>query len=283
MSGAQTSEVRRLADAMLSAAGTVLGRLVERQASVGESIRRETPAPAPTDGSELVALVELPSIGGKIVVRFPNHEMRSVVAIMFGGAEDLGEMGPMQLSILSETVSQIAVAMAEALATELKVSPDTVRVELCTDPTLIPPPPFESYRSIIEVGAGLAPTIGIDFAAIAKLQLDSAPEAVESQPGEPSVTFSEMQPTPVRAAPVGEANLDFVHDVPLRIRAVLGRSVMPLRDVVSLQSGSVFELDKLAADPVDLYVNNVLIARGDVVVVDDKYAIRISELNPPAG
>ena len=58
---------------------------------------------------------------------------------------------------------------------------------------------------------------------------------------------------------------------------------MPLREVVSLQSGSVFELEKLAAEPIDLYVNNILIARGEVVVVDDKYAVKISELNPQIG
>ena len=89
-----------------------------------------------------------------------------------------------------------------------------------------------------------------------------------------------MPPTPVRTAQPGQANLDLVHDVPLQISAVLGKTVMPLREVVSLQSGSVFELDKLAAEPIDLYVNNILIARGEVVVVDDKYAVKISELNP---
>ena len=89
-----------------------------------------------------------------------------------------------------------------------------------------------------------------------------------------------MEPAPVRAAPPGQSNLDLVHDVPLRVRAVLGKSVMPLRDVAALQSGSVFELNRLAADPVDVYVNDVLIARGEVVVVDDKYAVRISDLRP---
>ncbi len=92
-----------------------------------------------------------------------------------------------------------------------------------------------------------------------------------------------MQPTAVRPAQPGQANLDLVHDVPLQISAVLGKTVMPLREVVSLQSGHVFELDKLAAEPIDLYVNNILIARGEVVVVDDKYAVKISELNPQVG
>jgi flagellar motor switch protein FliN/FliY len=88
-----------------------------------------------------------------------------------------------------------------------------------------------------------------------------------------------MAPNAARAHN-GGSNLDLVHDVPLQISAVLGKTALTLRDVVALQSGSVFELDKQATDPIDLYVNNILIARGEVVVVDDKFAVKISELNP---
>jgi flagellar motor switch protein FliN/FliY len=94
------------------------------------------------------------------------------------------------------------------------------------------------------------------------------------------VSFAPLPPTPIRAAPPGKANLDLVHDIPLEISAVLGQTTMSLRDVVALQGGSVLELDKLSSDPIDLYVNDILIARGEVVVVDDKFAIKISELNP---
>jgi len=95
-----------------------------------------------------------------------------------------------------------------------------------------------------------------------------------------SVAFAPMQPTPMRTAALGHANLDLVHDVPLEISAVLGQTELSLREVVSMQTGSVFELDKLSTEPIDLYVNNILIARGEVVVVDDKFAVKISELNP---
>ena len=91
------------------------------------------------------------------------------------------------------------------------------------------------------------------------------------------VGFTPMAPTPRHGTT--HANLDLVHDVPLQISAVLGRTALSLRDVVSLQTGSVFELDKLSTEPIDLYVNNILIARGEVVVVDDKFAVKISELN----
>jgi flagellar motor switch protein FliN/FliY len=294
------SDLEHLADSMLAAASTVLGRLVEQPAAATGSTRNDHEGSIRTDGSELVTLAEVPSLGAKIVVRFPRTDMQAVVGIMLGGAGDLGEMGPMQLSIASETVSQIAVAMAEQLARELNVSADGVRAELCTDAGVLPPPPFESYDGTIQVGEDLVPHVSIDFAAItrSKLGIDKVeaaqgeaeekpaarkPKAAGPAPDAQSVTYTAMQPTPIRAAQPGQANLDLVHDVPLQISAVLGKTVMPLREVVSLQSGHVFELDKLAAEPIDLYVNNILIARGEVVVVDDKYAVKISELNPQVG
>jgi flagellar motor switch protein FliN len=304
------SEMKQLAESMLVAAGTVLGRLVEQPAAPTALTRNDHEGSIHTDGDELVTLAEIPSIGAKVVVRFPTGDMQAVVGIMLGGAEGLGEMGPMQLSIASETVSQIAVAMAEALAKDLKVSPEGIHAELCSDATALPPPPFESYEATIAVGNDLAPRVSIDFAAITMSKMGdvaaekaaaASPEPVAASAAPPapaperktvtvgpptnaqSVAFTPMAPTPVRTAHPGQANLDLVHDVPLQISAVLGKSVMPLREVVSLQSGTVFELDKLAADPIDLYVNNILIARGEVVVVDDKYAVKISELNPQVG
>jgi len=201
------------------------------------------------------------------------------------------------MSVASETVSQIAAAMVEQLAKDIGASSEGVHAELCTDATLLPPPPFESYEGMIQVGADLTPNIAIDFAAITLSKLGislSPPDAAHAAPAAPSakleavetaqaVSFTPMQPTPVRAAQPGQANLDLVHDVPLQISAVLGKTIMPLREVVSMQSGTVFELDKLSAEPIDLYVNNILIARGEVVVVDDKYAVKISELNPQVG
>jgi len=73
-------------------------------------------------------------------------------------------------------------------------------------------------------------------------------------------------------------NLDLLMDVMLQVVVELGRTRMPLRQVLDLQQGSVVELDRLAGDAVDVYVNERLIARGEVVVVDDKFGVRITEL-----
>lgn len=77
------------------------------------------------------------------------------------------------------------------------------------------------------------------------------------------------------------ANIDMLMDVSLHITVELGRTRLHLRQVLDLQQGSVVELDRLAGDPVDVFVNDRLMARGEVVVVDDKFGVRISELVPP--
>lgn len=297
-------DLQTLADSMLAAAGSVLGRLVEQDAAAMAATRNDHEGSIRTDGDQLVTIAEVPALGAQIVVRFPTVDMQHIVGVMLGGMDDLGEMGPMQLSIASETVSQIATAMAEQLAKDIGASADGVHAALCSDATLLPPPPFESYEGMVQVGADLTPHVSVDFAAItlSKLGLASSgpavPQAAGEAPAAPprvpepqrvsqseaqNVEYTRMAPTPVRTAQPGQANLDLVHDVPLQISAVLGKTVMPLREVVSLQSGTVFELDKLSAEPIDLYVNNILIARGEVVVVDDKYAVKISELNPQVG
>ena len=74
------------------------------------------------------------------------------------------------------------------------------------------------------------------------------------------------------------ANIDMLMDVSMMVTVELGRTRMTLRQVLDLQNGSVVELDRLAGDPVDIYVNERLIARGEVVVVDDKFGVRITEL-----
>jgi flagellar motor switch protein FliN len=301
-------DLQQLADSMLGVAAAVLGRLVEQPATASSASRSDHEGSIRTDGDQLVTLAEIPALGAQMVVRFPTADMQQIVGVMLGGTDDGGGMGPMQLSIASETVSQIATAMVEQLAKDIGASADGAHAALCSDATLLPPPPFESYTGSVKVGSDLKPRINVDFAAItlSKLGISASPPQTESAaskeadaepvaaaakrgraaaspPNAQEVAYTRMAPTPVRTAQPGQANLDLVHDVPLQISAVLGKTVMPLREVVSLQSGVVFELDKLSAEPIDLYVNNILIARGEVVVVDDKYAVKISELNPQVG
>jgi len=76
----------------------------------------------------------------------------------------------------------------------------------------------------------------------------------------------------------GSNNMSMLMDVHLQLSVELGRTQLTVRQVLDLQKGSVIELDRIAGDAVDIFVNDHLIARGDVVVVDDKFAVRITEL-----
>jgi len=81
--------------------------------------------------------------------------------------------------------------------------------------------------------------------------------------------------------PAGEMKgLDMLMDVQLDVKIELGRTNMLVEDVLKLTSGSVVELDKLAGDPVDVLVNDRLIAKGEIVVLDDNFCVRIVEVLP---
>lgn len=76
-------------------------------------------------------------------------------------------------------------------------------------------------------------------------------------------------------------NLEFIMDIPLQLTVELGRTKMLLRDVLQLNQGSVVELTKLAGEPLDVFVNSKLVARGEAVVVNEKFGIRLLDIVSP--
>ena len=79
-------------------------------------------------------------------------------------------------------------------------------------------------------------------------------------------------------ADIEETGIDMLNDVELDVKIELGRTNMLVEDVLRLSEGSVVELDKLAGDPVDIFVNERLIARGEVLVLNDNFCVRINEI-----
>jgi flagellar motor switch protein FliN/FliY len=76
-------------------------------------------------------------------------------------------------------------------------------------------------------------------------------------------------------------SLDFILDIPLKVTVELGRSKMAVRDILQLSQGSVVELSKFAGEPLEVLVNDKLIARGEVVVVNEKFGIRLTDIISP--
>jgi flagellar motor switch protein FliN/FliY len=77
-------------------------------------------------------------------------------------------------------------------------------------------------------------------------------------------------------------DIDFLLDIPLTFKVELGRTKMLIKDLLQLGQGSVVELDKLAGEPMEILVNDRLIARGEVVVVNEKFGIRVTDILSPA-
>ena len=76
-------------------------------------------------------------------------------------------------------------------------------------------------------------------------------------------------------------DMDFLLDIPLEVTVELGRSRMIIKDLLHLGQGSVLELEKVAGEPMDILVNNRLIARGEVVVVNEKFGVRLTDVISP--
>lgn len=76
--------------------------------------------------------------------------------------------------------------------------------------------------------------------------------------------------------------LDLLLDVPLDLSVELGRARMSIQDLLNMSPGSVVELDKIAGEPLDLMVNGRLVARGEAVVVNDKFGVRITDIVSPS-
>lgn len=76
-------------------------------------------------------------------------------------------------------------------------------------------------------------------------------------------------------------NLDFILDIPLKVTVELGRTSVVIKDLLQLGQGSVLELDKLAGEPLEILVNGKLVAKGEVVVVNEKFGIRLTDIISP--
>lgn len=102
--------------------------------------------------------------------------------------------------------------------------------------------------------------------------------ALEEQEGATSATFDELKEEPAG----GAVNMDAILDVPVTISMEIGRTKINIRNLLQLNQGSVVELDRLAGEPMDVLVNGTLIAQGEVVVVNEKFGLRLTDIISPS-
>ncbi len=138
-----------------------------------------------------------------------------------------------------------------------------------------------------------------DWASAMAEQTGSAPQAEEDPWAAAFAEQAAAEPTPApsTAKSAGESvfkpldksgsgsaprDLEMIMDIPVKLTVELGRTRITIKQLLELAQGSVVELDGLAGEPMDILINGYLIAQGEVVVVDDKYGIRITEIITPS-
>jgi flagellar motor switch protein FliN/FliY len=102
----------------------------------------------------------------------------------------------------------------------------------------------------------------------------------DEEGGTQGASFEELKKD--ESAGSGEKDIDFLLDIPLEVTVELGRTRMLVQELLQLGQGSVIELEKLAGEPMEILVNNKLIARGEVVVVNEKFGVRLTDIISPA-
>lgn len=177
-------------------------------------------------------------------------------------------------------------------------SPPAAAAPLTSEPTASPQAtaPTEATEAAAPPGAA-APASSADAANLDSLDQFSIEELLKQANFEdPAAGAAAGSGEPAAAIPGAEpfqfpgfqqamqdaqvSSIDLLRDVELNVKIELGRSRMLVEDVLKLAEGSVVELDKLAGDPVDVFVNERLVARGEVLVLNDNFCVRVNEIVP---
>ena len=130
-------------------------------------------------------------------------------------------------------------------------------------PNYPPPPPPQGYAQPQAYGYG---------------GNQMQPNVVTNMPVSPA-QFTPLSTEPVQ---INEANIGLILDVPLQVTVELGRTKKTIKEILDLSTGSIVELDKLAGEPVEIQVNGHFLAKGEVVVIDENFGVRITEIATPA-
>lgn len=295
----------RLKGAMASAAdvtSTVLGRTitispisidVEDEAALKEII----PGDAAAFDFEFSGLVSGPAC---IVLSRPDAA--AMASVLMGGEGDPPqEIDELQLSAATEGIKQFVNGLATALTREsmsdIKIGDVTARQDLEATPPLagtgkrllgqysIEIEGFPEGSLYFVMGTGSAQSLS----GMAETKEAPAPTAAGPAGGQAKgqsggvgvqkVEFPSLLPT---LNPDQMKNIDILLDVSMQVTVELGRTSKMIKEVLELGTGSIIELDKLAGEPVDLLVNNKLIARGEVVVIDENFGVRVTDIVSPA-
>jgi flagellar motor switch protein FliN/FliY len=256
-------------------------------------------------GKNVIAPVEISDGLGNALLIISENVASIMADLMIGqdGTNPPSTLEDLHLSAITELTNQVVDTIISNVSSQISKSMLTTPLEVSSidlgssiipgiDGTIIF---LESDITIGNLGNG---KMGLVFAGKSVDFLKQGPKAESSSAGFVSDITSgggKMEKTTASAQniitselqeekklTVYDKSLDVVMDVPLTITVELGRTEKLVRDVLEMSPGSVIELDKLAGEPVDILVNQKYIAKGEVVVIDENFGIRITDIIRPA-
>ena len=118
-------------------------------------------------------------------------------------------------------------------------------------------------------------------AALAEQAIKNESSTMVEESGDASHLFPRLSGS-TGPAPGASHDIDMILDIPVQLTVELGRTRIPIKHILQLAQGSVIELDAMAGEPMDVLVNGCLIAQGEVVVVNDKFGIRLTDIVTPS-
>jgi flagellar motor switch protein FliN/FliY len=287
MGGDGTAPAADLDDAQLSAIGEAFNQGLGNAANTLSTLmlRRVTITP-PRVAVEPVsshAGLQALAAGGTLTLvrhRFTIEGLVDSVLLELVPHQSAREM--VEILVLAADNPEAAQAAGQAAASQVAAAPDLApsAVSAWADAaeTTVP-------RSAVAdmAPSAVASAMGGGLPPLGGLGLEPAAAMAGAFPQQDPVSVKSAQFAPLTRQAGGEglSGLDLILDVTLKVTVELGRTRMQIREVLDLGKGSVVELDKLAGEPVDMLVNGKLIAKGEVVVIDENFGIRLTEIVSP--
>lgn len=203
-------------------------------------------------------------VGGKLLVKDASGALVEPSPAMFEGVEGSSRLAVGELSFRVSEVGEIALRLAMPLDVA-RAFAERITAVLAPEeaPQEEPKPQPPSPRPQPKAAPAPSP------------QRASSPSRPVQEPSVRPVEFAPLVPSRRAEVP---SNIELVLDVPVTVSVELGRASKTVREVLAFAPGAVIELDKLAGEPVDILVNGKLVARGEVVVVDENFGVRVTEI-----
>jgi len=292
--------IEAIATLILDPASSALGMIVGRETRIKPAqITQTSLKDFVTKSKEKIVLADVKlsdALQMNLSIAMPASLVLKIADLMMGGSGEPADqkVDEIKLSTLTEALNQMLGASITLLAEkakgkvslgklELKLVDDLEKISTLFNPTEL----LVCVECQVEMENASSSNLWL-FAQLTAIKAvheklfpkKKEEEKVKVQPAK----FEEFSPAETQIPPQPseiQQKLELLFDVPLKVVVELGRARMTLKQVMDLTIGSLIELDKLTGEPVDVLVNGKLIARGEVVVIDENFGVRITEIVSP--